>query len=59
MKGDASHRKVATTSATVTVHSSCDLGSHTSNIGGVKKEAKSGVETRPKNMNVIYIIRVY
>ena len=41
-----------TTSDTVNVHTTCD-------IGGVTNGAKSGSETRPKNMNVIYIIRIY
>ena len=42
----------------VTVESTCDLGDNQfSNMGGVDGDA--GDETRPANMRVIYIIRVF
>jgi len=46
-----------TTSTTTTT--TCSLSSQDSNIGGVATGANTGGETRPSNMKVIYIIRVY
>ena len=43
----------------VSVSTSCSLGSSTSGMGGVSSGANSGVETRPINMKVMYVIRVY
>ena len=52
---------ISTLPTTVLVNTTCDLGSEvSSNIGGVDSTgANSGEETRPANMRVIYIIRVY
>ena len=52
-------RTVYTEDETVKVRTDCDVNSASSNIGGVKSGAKSGGETRPRNMNVIFIIRIY
>ena len=51
----------ATSSVTVTVTTSCNVMTQTASIGGVNSAtgARSGTETRPKNMNVIYIMRVW
>ena len=43
----------------VTVHTTCSTTTHVSNIGHVDVGANSGEETRPKNMNVIFIIRIF
>jgi len=44
--------------SSVTVDVSCGVDHVYANLGGVDSHAKSGEETRPKNMNVIYIIRI-
>jgi len=44
-------------SIVVTVDSTCNLDSQVSNMGGV--DGDTGDETRPANMRVIYIIRVF
>ena len=49
---------ISTTTETSTT-TTCSLSSHDSNIGGVATGANTGGETRPSNMKVIYIIRVY
>ena len=59
VKEDFSNRTVYTENETVKVRTNCDVNSASSNIGGVKSGAKSGGETRPRNMNVIFIIRIY
>merc|ERR1712002_1298889 len=41
----------------VTVDTNCNLEEEISNMGGV--DGETGDETRPANMRVIYIIRVY
>ena len=43
----------------VKVHTTCSTTTHVSNIGKVDDGANSGGETRPKNMNVIFIIRIF
>ena len=43
----------------VEVTTTCSLTSVTSGLGGVSSSANSGSETRPINMKVIYVIRVY
>ena len=48
-----------TTPTTVKVHTSCTTTTKTSSIGGVSSPAKSGGETRPKNMKVMYIMRCW
>ena len=51
---------VLTDSVTVSVSTTCTLDTEGSNLGGVDSNtAESGQETRPANMKVIYIIRVY
>ena len=45
--------------AVESVSTSCTLESSSSGIGGVSIGANSGSETRPINMKVLYIIRVY
>merc|ERR1719300_644549 len=47
-----------TGSETVTVHTTCEVNSQSSNIGGVTG-ANADEETRPANMRVLYIIRVF
>ena len=59
VKDDFSNRTVYTENETVKVRTNCGVKSASSNIGGVKSGAKSGGETRPRNMNVIFIIRIY
>ena len=49
----------STYETTVIVSTSCSLQSHSSGIGGVSSSANSGSETRPANMKVQYIIRVF
>ena len=44
---------------TVKVTTTCSLTSETSGLGGVSSSANSGSETRPINMKVLYIIRIY
>ena len=46
-------------STEVTVHTTCSLGPTETNMEGVDDQSKSGEETRPRNMNVIFIIRIY
>jgi len=41
------------------IRTSCSTTTHVSNIGHVDDGANSGGETRPKNMNVIFIIRIF
>ena len=49
-----------TSYTTVSVSTSCSLGSRSANIGGVDSSgANAGSETRPANMKVHYIIRVF
>merc|ERR1719300_1789975 len=47
-----------TDSATVNVTTTCEVNSQSSNIGGVTG-ANADEETRPANMRVLYIIRVF
>ena len=45
---------------TVSVSTTCSLASQTSNIGSVDTEnSNAGHETRPANMKILYIIRVF
>ena len=46
-------------SANTTVSTNCSLVSSSSGMGGVSSAANSGTETRPINMKVLYIIRVF
>ena len=49
-----------TGTATVIVSTTCSLDSQNSNLGGVDtSNSNAGHETRPANMKVLYIIRVY
>ena len=48
-----------TQDTTVKVSTTCSLTSETSGLGGVSSSSNSGAETRPINMKVIYVIRVY
>ena len=48
-----------TDETTVNVTTTCSLTPETSGLGGVGSEANSGSETRPINMKVLYVIRVY
>jgi len=48
-----------TGSSYVGVSTTCSTGSVHSGITGVASSAKSGLETRPLNMKVIYVIRIY
>ena len=52
-------KSLTSSSASASVSTSCSLGSSSSGLGGVSSGANSGVETRPVNMKVMYIIRVY
>ena len=52
-------KSMRTGSKSVSVSTSCSLGSATSGMGGVSSGANSGTETRPINMKVMYIIRVF
>jgi len=58
---DASKYITADTgSVSVSVSTTCTLDTEGSNLGGVDSNtAESGQETRPANMKVIYIMRVY
>ena len=47
------------TSASVTVQTSCSTSTHSSDIGGVDSAARSGTETRPINMKVSYVMRCW
>ena len=50
---------LTTGSASLSISSSCDVASETSNLEGVDtNNANAGTETRPANVKVIYIIRV-
>ena len=44
---------------TVKVTTTCSLASERSGLGGVSSSANSGSETRPINMKVMYVIRVF
>merc|ERR1719342_1643682 len=49
-----------TSDTTVSIATSCDVDSQSSNIGGVDtKNSNAGDENRPANMKVVYIIRIY
>ena len=48
-----------TENTTVKVTTTCSMTSEISGIGGVSSSANSGTETRPFNMKVLYVIRVY
>ena len=43
----------------VSVDTDCDTVSTSSNMGGVTSSYSSGSETRPANMKVVYIIRIF
>ena len=54
------YEDVETNSVSVSVSTTCNLDTEGSNLLGVDSStAESGKETRPANMKVIYIIRVY
>ena len=43
----------------VTVDTDCSTTGTGSNMGGVTSSSKYGSETRPANMKVVYIIRIF
>ena len=54
------YEDIETDSVSVSVSTTCNLDKKGSNLLGVdSRTAESGQETRPANMKVIYIIRVY
>ena len=57
---DNAYKTLDTGEASVSVSTICALDTEGSNLGGVDSNtAESGQETRPANMKVIYIMRVY
>jgi len=48
-----------TSSTKVKVTTKTNVYSSKSNVGGVTGASRSGIETRPRNMNIIYIMRVF
>ena len=58
----ACHVKISaeeTSSATVSVSTTCSTSSHSSGIGGVDSAFSRGTETRPINMKVSYVMRCW
>ena len=50
----------ATSDVTVSIATTCDVDSQSSNIGGVDtNNSNAGDENRPANMKVVYIMRIY
>merc|ERR1712080_46440 len=49
----------STGTSTVRVTTKTQVYNNLSNLGGVTSASRSGMETRPRNMNIIYIMRVF